>query len=494
MTLLKEVFVLSGAAVGGGSVIYANTLYEPLEHYWTDPAWGHISDWREEYAPYYDQARRMLGVTQVPFDSAADSLLLSIGRRMGVADTFHKTDVGVWFGTPGKTVSDPYFGGEGPDRTGCIRCGNCMVGCLHGAKNSLDHNYLYLAEKHGAQVVAERRVTDLRRTDDGRWELVARRVGGLPGARATTVVRADQVVFSAGSLGTQKLLHRFREEGPLDRVSARLGSLTRTNSEAIVAATAGTDDVDYSKGVAISASIHVDDHTHIENVRYGKGSDAMRAITAPMVDGGGPIPRPLRFLLMLVTRPREFVGNLFQTRWPERTVALLVMQSLDNSLQTVRRRTPFGSYLTTRQGHGAPNPTWIPAANEAARIGAQEMGGQPVGSIFDATLNIPTTAHIIGGTPIGDSPDSGVIDPYHRLYGHEGVHVCDGSAVTANLGVNPSLTITAMTERAMAFWPNKGEADPRPPLGSAYERLAPVPPTAPAVPDHAPAALRLPVG
>ncbi len=494
MTLLKDVFILSGAAVGGGSVIYANTLYEPLEHYWTDKAWGHITDWRDELAPFYDQAKRMLGVTPVPFDSAADKLLLSIGRRMGVEDTFHKTDVGVWFGTPGKTVSDPYFGGEGPERTGCIRCGNCMVGCKHGAKNSLDHNYLYLAEKHGARVVPERRVTDMRRGSDGRWALLSQNVGGAPwSSPERTVIRADHVIFCAGSLGTQKLLHRFAEDGPLHHTSDQLGSLTRTNSEAIVAATAGTDDVDYSCGVAISASIHVDEHTHIENVRYGKGSDAMRGITAPMVDGGGGIPRPLRFLMMLITHPRDFFTNLFQTRWPERTVALLVMQSLDNSLQTIRRRTPFGSFLTTRQGHGAPNPTWIPAANEAARIGAEEMGGQAVGSIFEATLNIPTTAHIIGGAPIGDSAETGVIDPYHRLYGHEGIHVCDGSAITANLGVNPSLSITAMTERAMSLWPNKGEEDQRPPLGQPYRRIQPIPPKAPVVPADAPGALRVSV-
>jgi cholesterol oxidase len=493
MTLLKDVFILSAAAVGGGSVIYANTLYEPLEHYWSDPAWAHLTDWRDELAPFYDQAKRMLGVTTVPFDTAADRLLLEIGRRMGVEDTFHKTDVGVWFGTPGVTEPDPYFGGAGPDRTGCIRCGNCMVGCKHGAKNSLDHNYLHLAERGGARIVPERRVTGLRRASDGRWALLAERPGTPVWRRPErTVVRADHVIFAAGSLGTQKLLHRFRDEGPLHRISPRLGSLTRTNSEAIVAASAGTDGEDYSRGVAITASIHVDEHTHIENVRYGRGSDAMRSITAPMVDGGGPVPRPVRFLLSLLTDPRAFLRNAFQTRWPERTVALLVMQSLDNSLQTVRRRTPFGAVLWTRQGHGNPNPTWIPAANEAARIGAELMGGMPVGSVFEATLNVPTTAHIIGGAPIGDSPETGVIDPYHRLFGHDGISVVDGSAITANLGVNPSLSITAMAERAMALWPNQGEVDPRPPLGAPYRRVAPVPPRHPAVPATAPAALRLP--
>lgn len=490
MTLLKDVFILSGAAVGGGSVIYANTLYEPLAHYWTDPAWGHISDWQDEFAPYYDQARRMLGVTQVPFDTPADRLLTTIGRRMGVADTFHPTDVGVWFGTPGQTVEDPYFGGKGPTRTGCIRCGNCMVGCKHGAKNSLDHNYLHLAERAGARVVPERRVVDLRRSADGRWALRAQRPG--PGGdRTQTVVHAEHVIFAAGALGTQKLLHQFAAEGPLERVSPRLGALTRTNSEAIVGVTDATDGQDYSRGVAITGSIHVDEHTHIENVRYGSGSDAMRMLTAPMVDGGGAIPRVLRFLLMLLTRPREVLRALTVTRWPERSMFLLVMQSLDNSLQTLRRRTPFGSYLTTVQGHGSPNPTWIPSANEAARIGAEEAGGVAIGSVFEATMNVPTTAHIIGGAPIGLTPEEGVIDPYHRLFGHENIHVCDGSAITANLGVNPSLSITAMTERAMALWPNKGEADPRPAVGEGYVRLDPVPPRNPVVPADAPAALRL---
>ena len=490
MTLLKDVFILSGAAVGGGSVIYANTLYEPLEHYWTDPAWGHISDWQAEFGPYYDQARRMLGVTTVPFDTPADALLKTIGRRMGVEDTFHHTEVGVWFGTPGKRVADPFFGGKGPDRVGCIRCGNCMVGCKHEAKNSLDHNYLHLAEQAGARVVPQRRVVDLRRASDGRWALRAQ-APGPGGDRTQTVVRADHVIFAAGALGTQKLLHRFAAEGPLEGLSPRLGSLTRTNSEAIVGVTGATDGEDYSRGVAITGSIHVDEHTHIENVRYGKGSDAMRAIAAPMVDGGGAIPRALRFLMMLLTRPREVLKALTVTRWPERSMFLLVMQSLDNSLQTLRRRTPFGSYLTTVQGHGSPNPTWIPAANEAARVGAEEAGGVAIGSVFEATLNVPSTAHIIGGAPIGLTPEEGVIDPYHRLFGHDGLHVCDGSAITANLGVNPSLTITAMTERAMSLWPNKGEVDPRPPLGEGYERIAPVAPTAPVVPADAPAALRI---
>jgi len=491
LTLLKDVFIVSGAAVGGGSIVYANTLYEPLDAYWTDPQWGHITDWRDEFKGFYDQAKRMLGVTTTPFETNADAVIRSIGRRFGVEDTFHPTDVGVYFGEPGKRVADPYFGGVGPDRVGCIRCGGCMVGCRHEAKNTLDQNYLYLAERNGAQVFEERRAVDLRRASDGRWAVLTRRPGTWLSDGDPQVIRADHVIFSAGSLGTQKLLHQLRDEGRLPNLSPTMGSLTRTNSEAIVGARADGFDVDYSEGIAITSSIHIDEHTHIEPVRYPKGSDAMTLLTTIMVDGGGRVPRFVKFLIQVVMHPILFARSLSTRKWAERGLILLVMQSLDNSLQTLRKKTPFGALLWTRQGHGEPNPTWIPAANQAARWAAEEMGGQPLGSIFEATMNVPTTAHIIGGCPIGDSPETGVIDAYHRLYGHDGLHVCDGSAITANLGVNPSLTITAMTERAMSMWPNRGEADQRPPLGSPYQRVAPVKPQAPAIPADAPAALRL---
>jgi cholesterol oxidase len=496
LTLLRDVFVLSGAAVGGGSVVYANTLYEPLASYWRDRHWAHLSDWRDEYAPFYDQARRMLGVTPVPFTTPSDQVLRDVADRLGVGGTHHPTDVGVYFGRPGERVADPYFGGEGPERVGCIRCGNCMVGCKHEAKNSLDHNYLFLAERHGAQVLAERQVVDLVPLARGGFRVVHER----PGAwlrRDRQELTAEQVILAAGALGTQRLLFRLRDRGRLPRLSPALGTLTRTNSEAIVGATAervpgGPDTTGYAAGVAITSSIHPDDDTHIEVVRYGPGSNAMSSISTLMVDGGGRIPRAWRFVLTILRRPAAFARSLSARRWSERTVILLVMQSLDNSLRVVRKRGWFGRRLTTRPGHGDPNPTWIPVANEAARHTAERIGGEPMGSIFEATLNVPTTAHIIGGCPIGATAEEGVVDPYHRVHGHPGLHVCDGSVITANLGVNPSLTITAMTERATAMWPNRGEADPRPPLGAPYRRLVPVPPRAPVVPPDAPAALRLP--
>ena len=488
LTLLRDVFVLSGAGVGGGSVVYANTLYEPLPAYYRDRQWAHLSDWADEYRPFYDLAKRMLGVVPAKATTPADEVLGAVAERMGVADTHHPTEIGVWLGAPGERVADPYFGGRGPDRVGCIECGNCMVGCRYEAKNSLDANYLHLAEADGAEVLPERQVIDLKALAGGGYALLHQR----PGAwwdRDLEVTTAEQVVFAAGALGTQKLLFGLRESGRLPRISARLGELTRTNSEAIVGATSTLAGADFSQGVAITSSIHPDENTHIEAVRYGKGSNAMSLMAALMVDGGGRVPRWLRFLATIARHPGRFARSLSARRWSERTVILLVMQSLDNSLQVISRKGLFGRRLTTRQGHGQPNPTWIPSGNQAARHAAEQVDGFPVGSIFEATINVPTTAHIISGCPIGDTPDTGVIDPYHRLYGHEGLHVVDGSAITANLGVNPSLTITAMAERAMAMWPNRGEADPRPPMDAPYQRLDPVPPRAPAVPADAPAAM-----
>lgn len=487
ISVLKDVAVLSGCAVGGGSVVYANTLYRPLDGFYTDPAWADIADWRDELAPFYDQAERMLGVVETPIDTRADAVMRDLADELGVADTFHPTPVGVWFGEPGQTVPDPFFGGEGPDRTGCIRCGSCMTGCRHGAKNTLDTNYLHLAEKRGAVVHPEHEVVDVRPLPGGGYEITTQRPGAWVRKRRRTF-RAEQVIFSAAAIGTQKLLHKLAANGSLPGLSDRLGHLSRTNSEAIVTAESDDHDLDFTDGIAITSSIHPDAQTHIEPVRYGKGSNAMGLLTTVMVDGGGRIPRPLRFLLEVLRHPVAFVKSLSVRNWSERSVILLVMQSLDNSIRV--RRGRFG-WLTSEPGHGEPNPTWIPVANRSARVVAERIGGRAQGSIFEAVANMPTTAHFIGGCAIGETPAGGVVDPYLRLHGHDGLHVVDGSVITANLGVNPSLTITAMAERAMALWPNRGEDDPRPERGSPYVRVDPVPPRAPAVPVDAPAALRL---
>jgi cholesterol oxidase len=494
ITILRDVAILSACGVGGGSLVYANTLYEPLDAFYRDPQWAGITDWKRELAPYYAQAKRMLGVTEVPADTPADEVFRRAARRLGVEHTFHRTEVGVFFGEPGKTVPDPYFGGEGPARTGCTHCGACMVGCRHGAKNTLTKNYLYLAEKHGAVVHPERKAVDLVPLPEGGWEVVTIRPGSWL-RRDRRSFRARKVVLSAAVLGSLKLLWRLKQER-LPSISDRLGALVRTNSEAILGASAkDADRVDFSKGVAITSSIHPDEHTHIEPVRYPAGSNAMGLLMTILVDGGGRWPRWMRFLARALRHPVGFFHATSIRRWSERTIILLVMQTHDNSLNVVRRRGPFGGgWLASRQGHGEPNPTYIPIANEAARIVAEEIDGVPGSSWSEVLADIPTTAHIIGGAAIGESRERGVIDSYHRVYGAPDLYVADGSAISANLGVNPSLTITAMSERAASFWPNRGEPDPRPPLGAPYRPVAPVPPRHPAVPAHAPAALRLVAG
>ncbi|MGN9812041.1 FAD-dependent oxidoreductase [Micromonospora sp. BQ11] len=485
------VMVLSGAGVGGGSLVYANTLYEPLDAFYADPQWRDITDWRAELGRHYDQAKRMLGVTTYPRTTGADRAMRAVADRMGVGDTFHATPVGVHIGRPGERVADPYFGGAGPERTGCTHCGSCMTGCRHGAKNTLVKNYLWLAERLGVQVHPLTTVTAVRPAADGGYEVHTERTGAWL-RRRRQVVHADQVVFAAGALGTQRLLHEMRETGALPALSPRLGELTRTNSEAILGASvprqrARAERTDFTQGVAITSSFHPDPQTHIEPVRYGRGSNAMGLLQSLLVDGGPH--RVRRWLGSIARHPGQAARMLSVRGWSERTVIALVMQSADNSLTTRLRRGLLGRRLVTGPGHGAPNPTWIPAGNNAVRLLAEEIGGTPGGALTEP-FNIPMTAHILGGAVIGASPADGVIDPWHRVYGHPGLHVVDGAAVSANLGVNPSLTITAQAERAMSFWPNRGEEDPRPPLGSAYTRLEPVPPRTPAVPADAPGALR----
>jgi cholesterol oxidase len=490
MTLLTDALVLSGAGVGGGSLVYANTLYEPLNAFYSDPRWADMADWRGELAPHYDQARRMLGAPVAPDHHPNDQVLRAIGRQMGVEDTYRPTDVGVFLGAPGEEVDDPYFGGAGPTRTGCVQCGACMVGCRHNAKNSLDKNYLHLAERAGATVRPERQVVDVEQVEGGGYAVTTHRSGSWLRSNAERTT-AEHVIFSAGVLGTVKLLASLKERGRLPHLSDRLGDVVRTNSESIVGATAKTADVDHSTGVAISSSIYPDEHTHIEGVRYPKGSNALGLLATLLVDGGGRWGRPARFVGQILRHPTKFIRSLSVRRWSERSVILLVMQSRDNSLNLRWRERRSGTVrLRSEQGSGEPNPTFIPAANEAARIAADVMDGQAMGALNEAVLDTPVTAHILGGCTIGATADRGVVDGYQRVFGHPGLHVADASTISANLGVNPSLTICAQTERAMSMWPNAGEPDLRPPLGEEYVQTPAVPPHRPAVPADASGALR----
>jgi len=458
LTTFKDVSVVSGCGVGGGSLGYACTLYVPPKQFFEDRQWAGMMDWETALAPHFAEAQRMLGVVQNPHDDPADRLLRELGEELGVGDTYKKTPVGIYFGEPGKTVPDPYFGGEGPERTGCLLCGRCMVGCVHGAKNTLVKNYLYFAEKLGARVMAERTVTDIRPlgSPDGAdgYEVESVRSGAWL-RKERQVHRARGVVLAAGPLGTNKLLQRCRLEGSLPGISPRLGELVRTNSEAVLTVTVPEDYADdLIKRVAISSSIYPDPHTHIETVTYGNDGDSMHRLYTLLVGDGTRLTRPLKLLAQMLLHPRRLVKVLFPKHWSRRTIIILVMQTLDNAIALRPRKGPFGSlWLQTEQDPERPTPTFIPIANQAAEWFAKRTGGIAQSSVMEALFNIPTTAHILGGAVIAPDADRGVVDARQRVFGYENLLVCDGSAIPANVGVNPSLTITALAEHAISQIP-----------------------------------------
>jgi cholesterol oxidase len=478
MTIFKDVSVVSGCGVGGGSLGYANTLYVPPKAFFEDRQWAGMEDWESALAPHYAEAQRMLGVVQNPHDDPADQLLRELGEELGVGDTYKKTPVGVFFGEPGETVPDPFFGGEGPERTGCRQCGRCMVGCPHGSKNTLVKNYLYLAERRGARVLPERTVLDIRPlgSADGSegYEIESVRSGAWL-RKDRRIHRARAVVVSAGSLGTNRLLQRCRLSGSLPGVSARLGELVRTNSESILAVTVPEDyPDDLIKRVAITSSIYPDPHTHIETVTYGDSGNSMHRLYTLLVGDGTRVTRPLKLLGQTLLHPRRVAQVMFPKHWSRRTITILVMQTLDNAIALRPRKGPFGSFwLQTEQDPERPIPTFIPVADQAARWFAERTGGIAQSSLTEALFNIPTTAHILGGAVIAPGPDRGVVDARQRVFGYENLLVCDGSAIPANVGVNPSLTITALAEHAMSHVPpaDGGDAEPAPAARRGLARL-----------------------
>jgi cholesterol oxidase len=464
LTTFKDVSVVSGCGVGGGSLGYANTLYVPPKAFFEDRQWADMTDWDSALAPHYAEAQRMLGVVENPYEDPADQLLRELGEELGVGDTYQRTPVGIFFGGEdgaGKTVPDPFFDGEGPERTGCQLCGRCMVGCPHGAKNTLVKNYLYLAEKRGARVMPERTVVDIRPLgapdgSDG-YEVESVRSGAWL-RKERRVQRAGGVVVSAGPLGTNRLLQLCRTKGSLPRISARLGELVRTNSESILAVTVPEDyPEDLIKRVAITSSIYPDPHTHIETVTYGDDGDSMHRLNTLLVGDGTRVTRPLKLIGQSLLHPKRLAKVLFPKHWSRRTIIILVMQTLDNAIALRPRSGPFGTFwLKTEQDPERPMPTFIPVANKAAEWFAKRTGGIAQSSVTEALFNIPTTAHILGGAVIAPDPERGVIDAHQRVFGYENLLVCDGSAVPANVGVNPSLTITALAEHAMSHVPVAG--------------------------------------
>ena len=386
-------------------------------------------------------------------------------------------------------TKDPYFGGVGPDRHGCMQCGGCMTGCRFNAKNTLPKNYLGLAENAGAQVFPEHTVTKIQQLEDGSWQIHTRKSSAWIGGKS--IFTAQQVVVAAGTFNTQKLLHQMKGEGFLPKLSDTLGKLSRTNSEALVGAIMPDITVDYSQGSAITSSFFPNDHTHVEPVRYGKGSNLMGGLQTIMTDGDNSKIRRKQWARIVIRHPLQLLRILDVRKWSQRTVIALVMQNVDSSMTLSGKRGLFGWRLTSKNSSDHPNATFIPEANEVARRIANRNGGIAGGHIGDL-INAPFTAHFVGGCVIGDSPETGVIDAYHRVWNYPTMHIVDGSSLTANLGVNPSLTITAQAERAFSMWPNRGEIDPRAMQNNGYVKVNTVRPASPVVPEGAIGALRNP--
>ncbi|MGV3523128.1 MAG: GMC oxidoreductase [Candidatus Sericytochromatia bacterium] len=464
LTLLKDVLILSGAGVGGGSLVYANTLYVPPQTFFEHPTVAAMGG-QAGLLPYYQLAQKMLGVVENPHLGPADAHFRKTAEAFGAGESFRPAPVGVYFGEAGQAADDPYFYGEGPERTGCTQCGACMVGCRVGAKNTLVKNYLFLAEKLGATLLPESEVIDIQPlSEDGSagYRVITRCSTHLGGRRQQ--LHSQSVVLSAGVLGTLKLLLKLRDQGRLTRLSSQLGRTVRTNSEAILGAMARSSQVDYSRGIAITSSIYPDAHSHIEPVRYPAGSDAMGLLATLITDGGGKIPRQLRFVGNILKHPRDFVRMLSPRGFARQSIIVLFMQTLDNSMQVVRRRSWLrlgGKVLSSEAENGEKVPAYIPLANAFTRQLAENMDAIPGSTLNEVLLNVPTTAHILGGCSIGTTPETGVIDLHNRVFGYQGLLVCDGSMMPANLGVNPSLSITALSEHAMAAVPLKPGAQMR---------------------------------
>jgi cholesterol oxidase len=463
----RHVMILHGCAVGGGSITYANTSLQPGDSIWDQGTWAGLADWKREMPAHYATARQMLGVTENRILGPADRILRQAADAIGRGDTYYRTQVAVFQAAegepPGMTYPDPFFGGEGPARSTCIACGGCMMGCRYNAKNSLDKNYLYLAEKHGARVYPETKVVGVVPRNG--------RADGSDGYEVTTVkstawLKKDRsrftcgaIVFSASALGTMDLLFRLKQASSLPAISDQLGNLVRTNAESLIGVRVPHSQEDLSQGIAIGSGVYIDEHTHIEATRYPSGSDAM-GLLATILTGGRPgRTRVFRWFgtlaAALARHPLRTIRCLHPFGWARESVILLCMQALDGHIRMRLGRPWFWPFQKTLMSHGRHIPTYIPQANEFARTVAKLSGGTPMSMVTEVLFNVPGTAHILGGCPMGANPADGVVDSRNRVFGYRNMYVCDGSVVSANLGVNPSLTICALSERAMSYIPPK---------------------------------------
>jgi cholesterol oxidase len=462
LRLFRHVTVLAGAGVGGGSLGYACTLPTPPASFFAAPSWAELADWRAELAPHYETAKRMLGVARVPHLFAADRVLKRVAEARGQADKFQVPEVGIYFGSATQKSPDPYFAGAGPERQGCRFCGACMTGCRHDAKNTLDKNYLYLARQRGLVLHADTEVVDVRPTSTGYRVLALQGRSGFDFRRERVQFSADRVIFSAGALGSVDLLLRLKQRGALPQLSEQLGTRVRTNEESLVGVTVNSRERSLSDGVAIGSLLETDEHSHIEVVRYGEGSGFWRLLALPYVPKD--VPGPLKILLALLAillHPLRFARAWLVPDWAKYTAILLYMRAYDGTLAMRLRRGLFGPTMGTRLDGGLKPRAYMPESSELISQYAYEADGVPVSMFSETLLNVPTTAHLLGGCCMGADAQHGVIDSRHRVFGYEGLYVIDGSAVSANPGVNPSLTITALAERAMSFIPDKAQPGER---------------------------------
>jgi cholesterol oxidase len=478
LRFFRDVTVLAGAGVGGGSLGYACTLPTPKASFFEAPGWGHLADWQRELEPHYETARRMLGVARVPRLFPADRVLLEVAKKRGQEANFQVPEVGIYFGQAGRAVPDPFFAGEGPERSGCRFCGACMTGCRHGAKNSLDKNYLFLARKRGLVLHADTEVIDVSPKDNGYRVRALQGRAAFLAARRPFELNADRVIFSAGALGSVELLLRLKAKASLPALSDELGRRVRTNEESLLAVTVNSRERAMSEGVAIGSLLQTDERSHVEAVRYGEGSGFWRLLALPHV--ASSLPGALKVLLAVfsvIRHPLRFLRAWTVSDWSKYTTILLYMRAFEGSLRFCLRRVLFGTTMSTAVDGGPKPRAHMPEASELAEAYAREADGVPIAMFTETLLNVPTTAHLLGGCCMGQDAATGVIDTRHRVFGYPGLFVIDGSAVSANPGVNPSLTITALAERAMSFIPANPNASAAKAnaLDSSVKEQAPLP-------------------
>ncbi len=462
VTKLPDIKIANGTGVGGGSLGYANTLLVPPDAYYNDPQWADMNEWRSVLNPFYETAKKMLGVTPNIKLTKMDEILRDMAVEMGRGETFRMQDVGVYFGEPEKTVPDPFFDGRGPDRTGCCFCGGCMIGCKKNAKNTLVKNYLYLAEQLGVKVFPERTAKLIHERNGGGYKIDTVRTTSLFSKGDKRTFEAKNLVFSAGVLGTLELLFKCREKGTLDRLSPMLGRRVRTNSEVLTGVIERDRNVDNTQGIAITSSIYPDEITHAEPIRFAKGSDLMNLGMTLMTGKGNSFVRPMKWLWNVIKSPIDFINtHILLMGTAQRTTTLVFMQTIDDSLRIFRKRKwffPFIKSMSSEQEEGRQRaPAYMQIAQDITSAYAEKVDGIACNQATEVLSNKGMTAHILGGCAIGSDSNQGVIDGQNRVYGYEGMYVVDGSMIPANLGVNPSLTITAMAEHAMSHIPENGK-------------------------------------